>query len=231
MNNRKMKSSLLLLFTALLFSSCEKEEENYLHGLGLIYADVYGDNARIQGHLSSKGTYPIAEKGIIIGKENDISLSKYLKKEYSSTGSYETSEPIQALFTDLDINTTYYARAFVVDSKGQTSYSGTEYFLTACTDVDSILPRKASDNTTIYIYGKNFGTDPSKITIYFKTQNQTRNAYFNKVVTDNMISVTFNPSGYVPDFTKGDEITVSISKSECSNYESISYLKGSFVYE
>ena len=227
----KCKKLLSFFLLIVIIQSCKKEEENYLYGLNKAYVNVYGDYARIESHFIHKGSHPISEKGIIIGKENDVSLDNFLKKEYSNTGNFDTNEPIRVVFTDLDLNTVHYTKAFVVDSKGQISYSPVESFLTSCTDVDSILPREANNNSTIYIYGKYFGADPSKINIEFYTDDESRSAYYNKTVTDELITVTFNPSGYVPDFTIGDEIYVSVRKSDCSNYTSTTYEKGSFIYE
>lgn len=221
---KTLRIILVFVFIGMVIGGCKKEEENNLYRLYLNPA-VWGGKVILDGSVSAKGSHPVSESGFIIGKTNDISIDNNLSKVVSDSGSYDLGGRFFGTIYNLELSTDYYVKSYLKDTKGQFSYSDPSLISTACTDVDSISPRSGGSNTSITIYGRNFGTDINNLTIEFSSWG---NSSYGKptFVSNSIINVDFDGTS----FNSGEKIGVWVNSGNCEEDSRGSKEKGSFTY-
>ena len=135
--------------------------------------DVSYTSATVGGNVTSDGGSTVTERGVVYSTSQNPMTSNAKKTSGSGTGSFSVN------LSDLSEGTTYYARAYAINSKGTSYGEQVSFTTTKESSVPSVLTSSASDvSYTSATVGGNVTSDGgSTVTergvVYSTSQNPT----------------------------------------------------------
>lgn len=202
---------------ALVFGACKKKKTSYHQ---YVYYNINstvagGGNITFTGDAQN-GSDPILDCGILLSTISGATVDNALQKvSLGAIGSYVT---FNHTFFHLNVSSKYYLKAYVQDNNGYT-YSNETTNTTRCMTLDSLYaPYRITTDSTIVIYGKNFGTNVKNITVGFQFTDGESNAY-PTFITNNTLNVKLPLR--IEGYTSGTKMGIGVSRNDsicnCAN--------------